>query len=751
MLIIHGLNRSKSLYIKKSKREKLNSAIYEKNYKNAFISFDNHSNNNISQPQNKINTKNLYEESKASFNNNSNGISISEREKNDLKKSLIFPLRFYNSNKKLNTEMGILSKQIEYENKYKNKCVFLTYKENSNINKKKRENKPININKFINEINSFLLPNEKTFENLKNLINYRIIYKESIKAPDLEKLLKRCENQDKQIIYELFYKYIIKKTFKELLKIGNFKNSLIDKNQIKNEYQKQLNEIKEYLRKQNKEFTNKGYNNMELSEKRYKISTAENLKERRKSLNKNYKIVDIEKCKRRMKINQNCSSDFIFHIHNFDKASDELENQNVNYKNQELNKKKFEAFLSLPENNKNNYKHSQFRKFYMLFHNNKDHQINSSLDDIKAQPCIIPKIENNKNKNNNNNEISKLKITYPKENPIITNMIKKPIKNNISDNNNINIITKNNNTKNNNDIQFKTEMSDKKKPQIKEFNFFLGLHNIHNKNNNNNDDIINFLNNNEKMVKFTNKILNKHINHKNNKNAYNGKKYVLNLNYENNNSIIKEDFELNNISKTKDDNSETFNNSINLENFFKEKDLKIESQPNYKSFLLKNSSSQKNLFDEKFTLNENFFKENNQIMKKLNNNNFSSLFNKNMNYSKKDEKIKLKNLNRLLKRKLFTKKKKATKERSFKDFIKEEISQENTGINLEEIKVNENAKKTIENKNIKIKKNIDDEKDLIEKEWESKFKTFKKYVQKLKNMSKDEFLDDTLKFIKQYQ
>ena len=137
MLIIHGLNRSKSLYIKKSKREKLNSAIYEKNYKNAFISFDNHSNNNISQPQNKINTKNLYEESKASFNNNSNGISISEREKNDLKKSLIFPLRFYNSNKKLNTEMGILSKQIEYENKYKNKCVFLTYKENSNINKKK--------------------------------------------------------------------------------------------------------------------------------------------------------------------------------------------------------------------------------------------------------------------------------------------------------------------------------------------------------------------------------------------------------------------------------------------------------------------------------------------------------------------------------------------------------------------------------------------------------------------------------------
>ena len=105
--------------------------------------------------------------------------------------------------------------------------------------------------------------------------------------------------------------------------MGNFKNSLIDKNQIKKEYQKQLNEIKEYLKLQNKEFT-KGYNNnMELTERKYKISTAENLKESRKSLNKNYKIVDIEKSKRRMKINQNNSSDVIFHIHNFDKASDE--------------------------------------------------------------------------------------------------------------------------------------------------------------------------------------------------------------------------------------------------------------------------------------------------------------------------------------------------------------------------------------------------------------------------------------------
>ena len=740
MLIIHGLNKSQSLFIKKSRREKLNSAISQKNFKNTFISFDNHS-NNISQPQNKINNKYFNEESKVNFYNNSNGMGISEKEKFNLKKSLIFPLRFYNTNKKLNTEKGNVSKQMEYENRYKNKCVFLTYKGNPNVNDKKRENKPININKFINEINSFLLPNEKTFENLKNLINYRIIYKESIKAPDLEKLLKRYENQDKQIIYELFYKYIIKRTFKELLKIGNFKNSLIDKNQIRKEYQKQLNEIKEYLKLQNKEFT-KGHNNniIELSEKRKKISTAENLRESRRSFYKNYKIVDIEKSKRRMTINHNNSSDVIFHIHNFDKESDELENQNVKYINQELNKKKFEAFLSLPENNKINYKNSQLRKYYMLLNNNtKEHHSNSSLDDIKAQPYIIPKI---KIENNKNDKVSKLKITYPKENPII--ITKKPKTNNISDNTNNTNMTKNNNSKNKKDIQFKTEISDKKKPQIKEFNVFLGLHNIHNKNNknnNNNDDIIYFLDNKEKMVKFTNKILNEHIN---NKKAYKGKKFVLNLNYENHDSIIKEDFEHNNISNTKDDNSETFNNSTNLENFFNEKELKIEPQPRYRSFLIKNSSSQKNSFDGKFSLNENFFKENNQIMQKLNKNIYPSLFNKASDYSIKDEKIKLKNLNRLLKRKLFIKKKKAKKGRSFKDFLKDEISQENTGINQEEIKVNEN-------KNIKITKHTDEEKDLIEKEWESKFKTFKKYVQKLKNMSKDEFLDDTFKFIKQYE
>lgn len=739
MLIIHGLNRSNSLYIKRTKREKLNSAICQKNFKNAFISFDNQS-NNISQPQNKITNKNFYEESKINSNNNSNGMVITEREKNNLKKNLMFPLRFNNTNKKLNTERGILPKQIEYNNRYKNNCVFLTYKGNSDINKKGKEQKLININKFINEINSFLLPNEKTFENLKNLINYRIIYKESIKTPELEKLLKRCENQDKQFIYELFYKYIIKRTFKQLLKLGTLKNALIDKNQIKKEYQKQINEIKEYLKLQNKEYTKK-LDNIKSSERRNKISTTENLKESRKSLNKIIKIVDIEKHRRKMKINQNNSSDLIFHIHNFDEASDELENQNVNYKNYELNKKKFEALLSLPENNKIIDKNTQFRKFYMLYQNTKDRQYNSSLDEIKEQECTIPK-----NENKSNNEICKSKVTKQKENPLF-NISLKLKKNNSNIIKNNKILAKNNNTKNKNDIQFKTEITEKKKPQINGINFLLNLHNIHNKNNNNNDDIINFLNNDEKMVKFTNKILNDHIN----KTAFKGKRFGLNLNQDNNNSTIKEDFELKNLSQFNQENSETFNNSTNLENLFKEKDSKIESHSKYRSFLIKKSSSQKNIFDdEKFTLNENFFKDNNQMMKKTNIKNYSQLFCKDSDYIK-DEKIKLKNLNRLLKRKLFIKKKKATKERSFKDFLKDDISEENTVINQEEIKVNENDKNNMENKKIKITKHTDEEKNLIEKEWENKFNNFKKYVQKLKNMSKDEFLDDTLKFIKYYQ
>ena len=162
---------------------------------------------------------------------------------------------------------------------------------------------------------------------------------------------------------------------------------------------------------------------------------------------------------------------------------------------------------------------------------------------------------------------------------------------------------------------------------------------------------------------------------------------------------------------------------------------------------MKYSSSQQNIFDDKFTINEKFFQENDRLKLRLNSKNYSQLFNNEIDNSINKEKIKQKNFNRFLKRRFFLKKKKTIKERSFKDFLKDDISEENKDIIQEEKKGNENSiKKSTKN----LKHFDDDEKDLIEKEWECKFKNFKNYIQKLKHMSKDEFKDDTLKFIKYY-
>ena len=127
MNFVHGLKRNNSLIIKRKNKKYLNSAIYQKDFKKVLISFDDRS-NIISQPQNKINSYNLNEESKANFNNNSNGLIRLEKEKNNLRKNLILPLKFNNPNKKLNTDRGKISDQFEYDSKHKNKCIFFSFK-----------------------------------------------------------------------------------------------------------------------------------------------------------------------------------------------------------------------------------------------------------------------------------------------------------------------------------------------------------------------------------------------------------------------------------------------------------------------------------------------------------------------------------------------------------------------------------------------------------------------------------------------
>jgi len=79
--------------------------------------------------------------------------------------------------------------------------------------------------------------------------------------------------------------------------------------------------------------------------------------------------------------------------------------------------------------------------------------------------------------------------------------------------------------------------------------------------------------------------------------------------------------------------------------------------------------------------------------------------------------------------KILLKKKKKQKEKTFKDFIKEENYEEN-------LKAINN--KFSENNLIKINEiKIEENEDLKEEEWQNKINNFKSYIQRLKSLSKN--------------
>ena len=713
-LELHDLNRIKLLNNKKSRREKLNSAIYIKKHKITLKQIEN-SSYILSQPRNKINN-NLSEESKVNFNKYNNSMIISEKEKDFLKRNLFIPKKINNPNEKIYTERDIISDQFQTIKKPKNKCLFLTYKENNNNNKKRISHKLININNFIYLINSFLKPNGTTFDNIKNLINYRLIYKESIKNIDFDKLLKRKVNKSEQITYELFFNYIIKRTFKELLKYGYLNNILINTEQVKNEYQRQIKDIKQYLKEYNDEQKDLMYNNLESLDKSNSTSVTSSLRESKINSNKIYKIITLEKQRKNGMINHNYSSDIIFHFHNFDKISHELKSQNMRYKYLEL--KRFRFLLSLAENYKFLEKNNLFRNAYI-------EKIKLELEELKKKENKNEnKKENTNIESSTKNEIFKLNIIKQKQKKL-SDIFKKQKKNNNKDNLN----RKNNNTKNKGDIVFQTEISDIN--QLKGFNFFLDTHN---KNNNNNEDIMNLFNNKDNMIKFSNLILNENI-HKNNLND----------------SSQKEEL----VSQNNNETSEIINNTITLDNNIKENDLSFQAPSKYKSTSLKNSYSQNSMFnvDKKFFVDSNYNKKIIQLKNEPISKKYSELFYKEVPPIKDENRKETQSekiLKILLNKKVFVKRKKAVKERNFKDFIREE--------NFDGIKKTTNSKqeekKVVaedEKKEKIIEKRKQEEKELVEKEFQNRFDNFKSYIQRLKNMSKDEFVNDTLKYTNNYQ
>lgn len=88
------------------------------------------------------------------------------------------------------------------------------------------------------------------------------------------------------------------------------------------------------------------------------------------------------------------------------------------------------------------------------------------------------------------------------------------------------------------------------------------------------------------------------------------------------------------------------------------------------------------------------------------------------------------------------KKNKTVKEKRFKDFIKEENYDENA----ETINNKFNENNLIKINKIKMEEN----EELTEEEWQNKINNFTNYIKRLKSLSKDEFIKDTLKYIKCY-
>ena len=682
MIGLPDISRLKFIISKKPRRGRLNSAINPKYYKKILKPINNISFiNPISY--NYINN-NSYEGNKNKHNNyHSSSVFISGKEKNIINKNLKQQIKYINNSKeKTKTEREIIPNIFEFNTKPKNKNSPLTFRATYNNIKKIFSNKPVDINKFINEINSFLLPNNKTFENLQNLLNYKIKNKESSKKGLFIQFFKRNDLPINKINYGVYYKYIIKNTFKEVLKKAMLNKLLISKQEIKEEYKRQINGIKQYLNLYNKE--NKGNKDL-INGQNLKSLIINNsctaliprLNENKidtikLETNKSIKKLNLEKHKRNRKIIQNNSTDnLFFHLDYFKKESFDKKNHNVNSKNKELTKNK-NSLLSLPDNSSK--------------YNKENFEYNFQRDIFKT------KIESLKEK--------RLKNIIQKQKNIISDYIK--------------IKEKNKHT--HEDYSIKTENS--VQDNYVGFNFFTNRKNWHN---NKNEDIINCINNSEKSIKFENPLIKDKIS-----------KYLFK---ENN----KKESEFNINSVNGFENKTLFNNNLNSENEIKNNNLNLKALSKNNVSFLKNSLPQVSLLNESNQQNKQIVKEN-----------YSQLFDGVIKPIKKEEEKKRDNPSKLhLNKKFFLKKKKTLNVRSFKDFLNEEYYESQVKAVNNKIEEKKNCENVSDDEGLKIKQNSNNEEQkLLEENWQYQFNNFKNYIQKLKNMSKDEFIKDTLRFIK---
>ena len=576
MLLPSNNEKLKILKDKIFKNERLNSAISPKIYKDTVNLNYNHS-YNISQPHYNI-TKSFEESKKVLHNNPLNSMLIFEKEKNILLKNLKKQIKIDNLKEKMKTEKRLIKNVFEFNNNDKNKINALIVGKNHKINKKRFSKNSKEVFQFIDEINQFNPPNNWIFENLKKLVNYRLINKESLKNTIFLQMFKKIDTPTKKSSDELLYKYILKNTFKEVLKKGYLNNVLISKQEIKDEYHKQINQVKRNFPFFNKEheipYCDKDLGSLLINNS----SNLSNSKDNKVIINKCSKIISKIKHKRNRPIFQNNSVDHIYSkFYNSNRVSLERKNKNNRSNNQVLTKNNLMSFT----NNTNN-KINEFHK------------------------------EGNKNYSNN-----KIFKTYSRQNKF-NNFIIKP-KNIIISNN---IIQK---------LKLKADnplnSENTKQETNKGFKIFLSKNNSKEKNNKN-EDIINCINNTEN-IKFSKRVRERKINNYNSNNFFEkSDTYNNSLNFQNRQTeqieriLLKEKF---NIGKNffrdenkdsddkmteskKENNYQLFNNEkdrISKENKIKNNDKKILLKKIYvqQSPALKERKFKDLLKDEKYEIN----------------------------------------------------------------------------------------------------------------------------------------------------
>jgi len=256
----------------------------------------------------------------------------------------VFPLKINNRNIKSSLKKRPYKNDDICLNDHllNNKCKYLYLNFNSNEKTEKKskkfKNNSLYTNIFIKAINSLLKPDDKTFDSLEKVINYRIINKKSLKSIDDSYFVNHNKDMDQNKIIQVLFKDIINKVIKLMIKRGYNSNSLISKNEIKYEYYNQINNLKEYLNSA-KKFHNKNFL------KKCQLNSSRNINNSAKAQFKNDKINNnLKKIKEiftpkilnynhknnKENINRSASNDnILFHYYNFDDVSLEMKKQKL--------------------------------------------------------------------------------------------------------------------------------------------------------------------------------------------------------------------------------------------------------------------------------------------------------------------------------------------------------------------------------------------------------------------------------------